>query len=108
MRLNVLHISDSDRGGGAARTAWTIHTGLRRAGHGSRMLVGRPLSGDDDVRSIKRNDLWRAADRAAGEGLDRLSLQYAFYPSSFGGVRDPWFRAPHGVQLYHLHRRYFS
>jgi glycosyltransferase involved in cell wall biosynthesis len=108
MRMNVLHISDSDRGGGAARTAWTIHTGLRRLGHGSRMLVGRPLSGDEDVRSIKRNDLWRAADRAAGEVLDRLSLQYAFYPSSFGVVRDPWFRAADVVQLYNLHGSYFS
>ena len=106
--MNVLHISDSDTGGGAARTAWTIHTGLRRLGHGSRMLVGRPLSGDEDVRSIKRNDLWRAADRAAGEVLDRLSLQYAFYPSSFGVVRDPWFRAADVVQLYNLHGSYFS
>src|ERR687883_579943 len=108
MRMNVLHISDSDTGGGAARTAWTIHTGLRRLGHGSRMLVGRPLSGDEDVRSIKRSDLWRAADRAAGEVLDRLSLQYAFYPSSFGVVRDPWFRAADVVQLYNLHGSYFS
>jgi len=106
--MNVLHISDSDRGGGAARTAWTIHTGLRRLGHGSRMLVGRPVSGDEDVRSMKRNDLWRAADRAAGEVLDRLSLQYVFYPSSFGVTRDPWFRGADVVQLYNLHGSYFS
>src|SRR5438067_8868527 len=92
MRMNGLHISDSDRGGGAARTAWTIHTGLRGLGHGSRMLVGRPVSGDRDVRSIKRNDLWRAADRAAAEILDRLSLQYVLYPSSFAVPGDPWFR----------------
>src|SRR5437764_13576866 len=108
MRMNVLHISDSDRGGGAARTAWTIHTGLRRLGHGSRMLVGRPVSGDDDVRSIKRNDLWRAADRASGLVLDGLSLQYAFYPSSFGVARDPWFREADVVQLHNLHGSYFS
>src|ERR671938_490171 len=72
------------------------------------MLVGRPLSSDEDVRSIKRNDLWRAADRAAGEVLDRLSLQYALYPSRFGVVRDPWFRAADVVQLYNLHGSYFS
>lgn len=108
MSLNVLHLSDSDRGGGAARTAWTIHTGLRQLGHGSRMLVGRPVSGDEDVRSIKRNDLWRAADRAAGEVLDRLSFQYAFYPSSFAVTRDPWFRAADVVQLYNLHGSWFS
>src|SRR5438105_11878911 len=108
MRLNVLHLSDSDRGGGAARTAWTIHTGLRGLGHGSRMLVGRPVSGDRDIRSIKRGDLWRAADRAAAEVFDRLSLQYVFYPSTFGVTRDPWFRAADVVQLYNLHGSYFS
>src|SRR5918912_1006260 len=72
------------------------------------MLVGRPLSSDENVRSIKRNDLWRAADRAAGEVLDRLSLQYVFYPSSFGVMRDPWFRDADIVQLYNLHGSYFS
>jgi glycosyltransferase involved in cell wall biosynthesis len=108
MELNVLHISDSDREGGAARTAWTIHSGLRDRGHTSRMLVGRPVSGDEDVRPIKRGLLWRAADRGAGELLGRLSLQYVFYPSSFGVARDPWFRAADILQLYNLHGSYFA
>jgi glycosyltransferase involved in cell wall biosynthesis len=106
--LNVLHISESDVGGGAARTAHTIHTGLGARGHTSRMLVGRRLSEDPGVRSVKRNDLWRAADRAAGTVLDRLSLQYVFYPSSFGVARDPWFRDASIVQLHNLHGSYFS
>jgi glycosyltransferase involved in cell wall biosynthesis len=106
--VRVVHISDSDLGGGAAQTAFAIHTGLRRLGHDSRMLVGRPVSGDRDVRSIKRNRAWRAADRAAGEILDRLSLQYVFYPSSFAVTRDPWFRQADVVQLYNLHGSYFS
>jgi glycosyltransferase involved in cell wall biosynthesis len=108
MPLNVLHISDSDVGGGAARTAYSIHRRLRALGHDSRMLVGRPLSGDADVRSIKRNAGWRAADRTAASLLDRLSLQYVFYPSSFAVPRDPWFRRADVVQLYNLHGSYFS
>jgi glycosyltransferase involved in cell wall biosynthesis len=106
--LNVLHISESDVGGGAARTAHTIHTGLGARGHVSRMLVGRRLSDDPSVRSVKRNDVWRAADRAAGTVLDRLSLQYVFYPSSFGVARDPWFRDASILQLHNLHGSYFS
>ena len=106
--LNILHISESDIGGGAARTAYTIHTGLNARRHRSRMLVGRRLTDEPEVRSIKRNDLWRAADRICGELLDRLALQYVFYPSSFGVVRDPWFREADVVQLHNLHGSYFS
>src|SRR4051794_8259808 len=62
----VLHISESDAAGGAARSAYRIHVGLRALGNRSRMLVGQPRSGDPDVRSIKRSPAWRAADRAAG------------------------------------------
>ena len=39
--LNVLHISESDAAGGAARTAYKVHRGLKEQGHVSRMLVGR-------------------------------------------------------------------
>jgi len=81
MALNVLHISESDAAGGAARTAYKVHRGLKEQGHVSRMLVGRKVTNDGDIRRIKRNDAWRAADRAFGAALDRLDLQYAFYPS---------------------------
>lgn len=106
--LNVLHISESDAAGGAARTAYKVHTGLIRDGHVSRMLVGRKVTGDPEIRKIKRNLAWRAADRACGAVLDRLDLQYAFYPSSWGVARDPWFRGADVVQLHNLHGSYFS
>jgi glycosyltransferase involved in cell wall biosynthesis len=72
------------------------------------MLVGRKVTGDVGVRRLKRNLAWRAADRACGEVLDRLSLQYVFYPSSWGVSRDPWFRDADVVQLHNLHGSYFS
>ncbi len=108
MALNVLHISDSDAEGGSAVSAYRLHSTLRGLGHSSRMLVGRPQSGDPDVRSIKRGPGWRAADRACGAIADPLGLQYAFYPSSFGVAGDPWFRACDVVQLYNTHGSYFS
>jgi glycosyltransferase involved in cell wall biosynthesis len=60
------------------------------------------------VRRIKRGNAWRAADRLCGSVLDRLGLQYALYPSSFGVGRDPWFRDADVVQLHNLHGSYFS
>ena len=74
MPVNVLHISESDAAGGAARTAYKVHRGLNGSGHTSRMLVGRKVTDDPAIRRIKRNDAWRAADRAAGAVLDRLAV----------------------------------
>ena len=108
MALTVLHISESDAAGGAGAAAYRLHHELHGLGHRSRMLVGRRVTDDPAVRTLKRNAAWRAADRASGEALDRLGLQYAFYPSSFGVVRDPWFREADVVQLHNLHGSYFS
>ena len=106
--LNVLHISESDAAGGAGRAAYKLHSGLNGLGHVSRMLVGRKVTEDTDIRPLKRNLLWRALDRAAGELFDLLSLQYVFYPSSFGVLADAWFRSASVVQLHNLHGSYFG
>jgi glycosyltransferase involved in cell wall biosynthesis len=106
--LNVLHISESDAAGGAARAAYALHRGLPALGHRSRMLVGRKVTPDPDTRSVKRSTSWRAADRLAGAAADGAGLQYAFYPSSFGVAADPWFRAADVVQLHNLHGSYFG
>ena len=108
MTLSVLHVSQTDAGGGSAASAYRIHESLRGLGCRSRMLVGERRTADPDVRSLKRNTAWRIADRALGELAERASLQYALYPSSFGLAADPWFRAADVVQLYNLHGSYFS
>jgi glycosyltransferase involved in cell wall biosynthesis len=106
--LSVLHISESDAAGGAARAAYKLHNDLRKRRHRSRMLVARKLTSDSDVRRLKRNLGWRGLDRAAGEVLDRVGLQYAFYPSSFAVAGDPWFRGADVIQLHNTHGSYFS
>ena len=106
--INVLHISESDAAGGAARTAYKLHRGLNGSGHHSRMLVGRRVTRDESVRRLKRSLAWRGADRLCGAILDPLDLQYVFYPSSFGVARDRWFREADLLQLHNLHGSYFS
>lgn len=106
--MNVLHISESDAAGGAGRAAYKLHRGIIGLGHTSRMLVGRKVTSDDGIRPIKRNLAWRVLDRASGELLDLLSLQYVFYPSSFGVLADVWFRDADVVQLHNLHGSYFG
>src|SRR6266498_3089596 len=47
--MRIVHISTSDTAGGAARAAFRLHTGLRRLGHESTMLVARRSSSDPHV-----------------------------------------------------------
>ena len=51
--MRIVHLSTSDSGGGAFRAAFRLHTGLRRLGHDSKMLVMRKGSGDANVIAFK-------------------------------------------------------
>ncbi len=51
--MRVLHLSTSDAGGGAARAAHRLHTGLRRLGVDSAMLVLRRTSGDATSHKVR-------------------------------------------------------
>ncbi|MGB7161393.1 MAG: glycosyltransferase family 4 protein [Tepidisphaeraceae bacterium] len=56
--MRILHLSTSDSTGGAARAAYRLHSGLKRLGHQSTMLVLRRGSKDPDVAQFKiPNDL---------------------------------------------------
>lgn len=107
--LSVLHITRADNSGGSARSAYKIHSGLRRLGLQSRMLVQIKVTDDPDVQDIHGGS-WRlrALDSIGRRVIDRLSLQYCFYPSSFALVQHPWFRAADVIQLYNIHGGFFS
>ena len=51
MALRVVHLGASDLAGGAARAAYRLHQGLRRAGVDSRMVVSEKLGDDPDVHA---------------------------------------------------------
>lgn len=108
MALKVLHINAFDSGGGAARSAFRLHSTLRSLGHGSKMLVRDKVTSDVDVRALKQGLVWRAADRVCTSITETLDLQYVFYPSSFALAADPWFQEADVVQLYNVHPAYFS
>ena len=50
--MRVLHLSTADAGGGAARAAHRLHTGLRSLGVDSSMLVLRRTSGDPTSHKV--------------------------------------------------------
>src|SRR6185437_707172 len=51
--MRVLHLSTADSGGGAFRAAYRLHTGLRRQGVDSRMLVLKKGTSDERVFAYK-------------------------------------------------------
>lgn len=51
--MNVVHLSTNDVSGGAARSAYRIHTGLRSLGVDSTMLVRSRQSDDDSVAEVR-------------------------------------------------------
>jgi glycosyltransferase involved in cell wall biosynthesis len=51
--MRIVHLSTSDTSGGAARAAYRLHTGLRRLGQDSTMLVFRRSGNDPTVAAFK-------------------------------------------------------
>jgi hypothetical protein len=56
--MRVVHVSTADSGGGAFRAAHRLHSGLRRLGVDSEMMVMRRGSADDRVFAYKPRQDW--------------------------------------------------
>lgn len=110
MSYSVLHLNYSDSFGGAARSAYKIHAGLRDLGWNSRMLVREKGTPDPDTQVIyNHSTMLRVGDGISRKIFDRgLSLQFWYYPSSFALKSHPWFQMANVVQLHNLHSCFFS
>jgi glycosyltransferase involved in cell wall biosynthesis len=106
--LNILHFSTADYEGGSARSAHRIHSGLRRLGHVSHMLVGTKTTSESEVDTVYGSERGRLADRLCEEVTRRVGLQYVYYSSGGRVLRHPWLADADIVQLYNIHGAYFS
>lgn len=108
MALSVVHFSTTDGEGGSARSAYRIHSNLRRRGHRSRMLVRDKLLDDPDVETVSGNDFTRRCDELANRISWRFGLPYQLVPSTFRVLRHPWLASPDIIQLFNTHGGYFA
>ncbi|MEO6435310.1 MAG: glycosyl transferase family 1, partial [Tepidisphaeraceae bacterium] len=87
--MRIVHLSTSDSGGGAFRAAHRLHSGLRRLGHDSRMLVLRKASTDEHVIPLRpRQDFigqWKRKRRAR-----RIWRDYEQYRSTLPTDIEPF------------------
>ena len=103
MTMSIVHFSTADGEGGSARSAYRIHSALRRRGHRSRMLVQYKVLDDADIDTVSGGGARRLADRAAEVLTQRIGLQYQFMPSSRRVLGHPWLDKPQIIQLYNTH-----
>ena len=99
--MNILHINTLDNIGGAARAAFRLHTGLRRVGQNSSMLVAHRGSSESTVTAFAPPpmDLLRRLHRLARR--ERITRDFARYrtarPTGYELFSDD--RTPHGAAL---------
>lgn len=108
MSLSVLHFSTADNEGGSGRSAYRIHSELRRRGVRSRMLVRHKVTDDPDVGRVAEDRVLRRADEFTDKMMSRLGLQYQVLPSSGRVLRHPWVDEADVVQLYNTHGGYLA
>lgn len=94
--------------GGSARSAWRIHSELKRLGVDSRMLVGDKLASDPDVDTVAGQGLATRLDVYSNILLQKLGLQYLYVPSSRRVMGHPWVHGADLFQFFNTHGGYMS
>lgn len=108
--MKVAIISQTDAGGGAGLAAGRLHSGLRRTGFESQMLVSA-LSSQSDCFTNKLpsgNRTVRIGRRILREVLPKLGLRNLDALESFGWARHPEFASCDIVNYHNLHGDFFS
>ena len=95
----MAHLSTSDSGGGAARAAYRLHTGLRRLGVESSMLVEQRWTDDPHVARFRPpTDLaGRLRRRLRAAAIDRDEARYPDRPPTVDWFSDD--RTPYGGRV---------
>lgn len=105
--MNVIHVSHSERSGGAARAAMRIHDAVRRIGVGSTMLVANGAGTDPTVvrPATPPGRLWAKARRFLAlpvRGLLRTANPALHSPACVPSRRSARLNAA-DIDLVHLH-----
>src|SRR4051812_11536521 len=102
--MKVVHLSSSDLGGGAALGAYRLHSGLRKNGVDSRMVVGRKFSNDPSVvRPVSFVEM-EICERLDRQPRRLLRTENKSHISSSWAGTSAWRRANREqAQITHLH-----
>ena len=106
--MRIVHISTSDRAGGAEKSARKLHEVLQERGHSSLLVVGEKRSGDPSVVEIDNSQRGRGIRSRLKTAIEwRLGAQYLDFPGSHRIpelVGGPW----DITHIHNLHGGYFD
>ena len=108
--MKILFINKYDVTGGAGIAAYRLHLGLERY-HGTKdaIIVGIKRSDDPAVVSSRRNLLEEFIERGLNQALNRIGLQYVFFPFSSTRILETTRTFhPDIISLHNLHGGYFD
>jgi glycosyltransferase involved in cell wall biosynthesis len=98
--MNILHINQTDIGGGASIAAYRLHQGLLQQEINSKLLVGEALTTDKNVKVIPQN-------LRLNNNLFRLNGRFGLYNinvlSTFGITEDRFYQEADIINLHNLH-----
>jgi glycosyltransferase involved in cell wall biosynthesis len=98
--MKILHINQSDIGGGASIAAYRLHQGLLDRGLSSKLLVGEASTSDSRVQVISQNSsLNKQLFRLNG----RFGLLYLNILSTFDIPKHPFYQEADILNLHNLH-----
>jgi glycosyltransferase involved in cell wall biosynthesis len=103
--MKVLHINQSDIGGGAAIAGYRLHSGLLHQGIDSKLLVAGALTDDKNVDEVPRR---RYLEAALYQVLQPLGLSHLHRVSSFDILRHPFFQKADVLNFHNLNTGYFN
>jgi glycosyltransferase involved in cell wall biosynthesis len=103
--MNILHINQSDKIGGAAIAGYRLHKGLISAGISSQMIVGNVIENNQLISSIPRKYRWENKLSILSRNL---GLQYLHYIGSFDIKEHQSYQSAEVINLHNLHSHAFS
>jgi glycosyltransferase involved in cell wall biosynthesis len=98
--MKILHINQSDVGGGAAIAAYRLHQGLLGQGLSSKLLVGEAVSSDANVKVVSQN---LRLNNQLSRFNKSLGLNYINVLSTFDIVKHEFYQKADILNLHNLH-----
>ncbi|AFZ27923.1 glycosyltransferase [Cylindrospermum stagnale PCC 7417] len=104
--MNILHINQSDIGGGAGIAGYRLHQGLLAQGVNSRLLVGSAKSSHDRVATVPTTK--RRMENQLYRFTGRFGLNYIHLFSSFDIPQHSFYKQADVLNFHNLHTGFFN
>ncbi|WP_414568118.1 glycosyltransferase family 4 protein [Nostoc sp. CCY 9925] len=103
--MNVLHINQSDIGGGAAIAGYRLHQGLLKQGINSKLMVGWVETDSELVAAVSRK--YRLENQLS-RVTNSLGLNYLNLISTFDIFKHNFYTQADVINFHNLHTGYFN